>query len=151
MVKKDDLIQSGHLHPPFRDRLFSQCPTQCAIVMGLLMAVLLNFTSCTKHRGYDAVLDTADSLVNEHPDSVIQLLEPLAIEKEQMASSQQMRWQLLLNSAQNKCDTIFRDDSLQLELVKYYDRHGSPNERMTAHYLLGRAYSDMGEVLLTIN
>ena len=115
------------------------------------MAVLLNFTSCTKHRGYDAVLDTADSLVNEHPDSVIQLLEPLAIEKEKMASSQQMRWQLLLNSAQNKCDTIFRDDSLQLELVKYYDRHGSPNERMTAHYLLGRAYSDMGEVLLTIN
>ena len=146
MVKKDDLIQSGHLHPPFRDRLFSRCPTQCAIVMGcLLMAVLLNFTSCTKHKGYDAVLDTADSLVNEHPDSVIQLLEPLAIEKEKMASSQQMRWQLLLTSAQNKCDTIFRDDSLQLELVKYYDRHGSPNERMTAHYLLGRAYSDMGE------
>ena len=62
-----------------------------------------------------------------------------------MASSQQMRWQLLLTSAQNKCDTVFRDDSLQRELVKYYDRHGTPNERMAAHYLLGRAYSDMGE------
>jgi hypothetical protein len=50
--------------------------------------------------------------------------------------------------AQNKCDTVFRSDSLQRVLTGYYDRHGTPNEQMWAHYLLGRAYHDMGEAPL---
>ena len=36
-------------------------------------------------------------------------------------------------------------DSLLLQACRYYDRHGQPNERMRAHYLLGCAYRDMGE------
>ena len=146
MTKKDRFIYAGYLYHVFRDRQFSQHPKYYIHVMDcLLVAILLHFTACTKHSGYDAILDTADSLLNIRPDTVIQLLEPLGSNEDKMAKSQRMRWQLLLTSAQNKCDTVFKDDSLQLELVKYYDRHGTPNERMSAHYLLGRAYSDMGE------
>ena len=36
-------------------------------------------------------------------------------------------------------------DSLLLEAADYYDHHGTPNEQMRAHYLLGCAYRDMGE------
>ena len=36
-------------------------------------------------------------------------------------------------------------DSLLLEATRFYDRHGTPNERMRAHYLLGCAYRDKGE------
>ena len=36
-------------------------------------------------------------------------------------------------------------DSLLLEACQYYDRFGSPNERMKAHYLLGCVYRDLGE------
>ena len=36
-------------------------------------------------------------------------------------------------------------DSQLLEAVAFYDRHGTSNERMRAHYLLGCAYRDMGE------
>jgi hypothetical protein len=36
-------------------------------------------------------------------------------------------------------------DSLLLEATKYYDRHGTANQQMRAHYLLGCAYRDMGE------
>ena len=36
-------------------------------------------------------------------------------------------------------------DSLLKEAVSYFDRHGTPNERLRAHYLLGCAYRDMGE------
>ena len=111
-----------------------------------LILLLLALSACTREGGYDALLNSADSLVNIHPDSVIQLLEPLNGEKGEMTTAQRMRWQLLLTSAQNKCDTVFNNEDIQLELVKYYDRQGSPNERMTAHYLLGRAYSDMGKV-----
>lgn len=58
--------------------------------------------------------------------------------------SQRMRYYLLLTQAQNKADTIFTSDSLQRILVNYYDGRDA-NDAMLAHYLLGRAYQDMGE------
>ena len=36
-------------------------------------------------------------------------------------------------------------DSLLQEACGYYDRHGTPNQRMMAHYLLGCVYRDRGE------
>ncbi len=36
-------------------------------------------------------------------------------------------------------------DSLLKEATAYFDSHGTPNERLRAHYLLGCAYRDMGE------
>ena len=36
-------------------------------------------------------------------------------------------------------------DSLINEATAYLDSHGTPNERLRAHYLLGCAYRDMGE------
>ena len=39
----------------------------------------------------------------------------------------------------------FTTDSVMLDVVDYYDRHGTPNERMRAHYLLGCVYRDLGE------
>ena len=36
-------------------------------------------------------------------------------------------------------------DSLLLEAARYYDRHGTANEQVRAHYLLGCAHRDMGE------
>ena len=36
-------------------------------------------------------------------------------------------------------------DSLLREAVNYFDSHGTHNERLRAHYLLGCAYRDMGE------
>jgi hypothetical protein len=41
-------------------------------------------------------------------------------------------------------DSISNIDSLRLA-AEYFDRHGSANERMRAHYLLGCAYRDMGD------
>lgn len=61
-----------------------------------------------------------------------------------------MHYLLLLIDTQNKCDTVFRSDSIQRLLVNYYDRHGSANERMLAHYLLGRTYYEAGETPMAL-
>ena len=45
----------------------------------------------------------------------------------------------------NRADSLLTDDTLALSLTDYFDRHGSANERMMAHYLLGRTYADRGE------
>ena len=57
----------------------------------------------------------------------------------------QIRAQLEELERQNRADSVMTNDSLAEQLVKYFDRHGSPNERMRAHYILGRTYADMGE------
>lgn len=47
----------------------------------------------------------------------------------------------------NRADTVFTERWLPTvdSLVSYFDRHGSANQRMMAHYVRGRVLHDMGE------
>ncbi len=58
---------------------------------------------------------------------------------------QQMLAQLEELERQNVADSLMTNDSLALALTDYFDRHGTPNEQLRAHYILGRTYADMGE------
>ena len=60
-------------------------------------------------------------------------------------SHQQMVLQLEELERQNRAYEMFTTDSLAEQLVEYFDRHGSANERLRAHYILGCVYRDMGE------
>ena len=108
-----------------------------------------NGQSSSPHRGsrWEATLSFADSLMRTRPDSALKLLYSLTPEGKPFPLGEGWgeAYYLLLLDAQNKCDTVFRSDTLQRALVSYYDRHGTPNERMRAYYLLGRACHDMGE------
>jgi len=95
--------------------------------------------------GYTPELLAIDSIINEKPDSALRLLDSLGTEARSWSKSQRMRHSLLTMKAQNKTDVTFTSDSVVLDLVDYFDHHGTTNERMQAHYLLGRVYSDMGE------
>ena len=58
-----------------------------------------------------------------------------------------MRQRLQYVSDCNRADTVFTERWLPTvdSLVNYFDRHGSANDRMMAHYVQGRVYHDMGE------
>ena len=60
-----------------------------------------------------------------------------------------MRTALVALQAANQADSVFTTDSLALELVRYFDHPlhfwTTSNDRLMAHYLLGRCYADMGE------
>lgn len=56
-----------------------------------------------------------------------------------------MRQQLAALQAMNQADSVLTDDSLAQALADWFDRHGTANEQMEAHYLLGRTYADRGE------
>lgn len=47
---------------------------------------------------------------------------------------------------QNRDYVPFTSDSTALALTDYFDSHGTANERMRAHYILGCAYRDIGEI-----
>ena len=106
---------------------------------------IIILAACVGNGKEYAKLDVAQSIINERPDSALAILDSLEASSQSFSQSTLRRWQLLRLMAQNKCDTVFRSDSLQLILTDYYDNHGTPNERMLAHYLLGRAYADMGD------
>ena len=57
----------------------------------------------------------------------------------------QMLRQLEMLEEANRADSVMNNDSLAEDLVTYFDKHGTPNERMRARYMLGRTYYDMGE------
>ena len=52
---------------------------------------------------------------------------------------------------QNVADSLMTNDSLAQALADFFDRHGTPNERLRAHYILGRTYADLGEAPAAIN
>ena len=58
---------------------------------------------------------------------------------------QQMLTQLEELERQNLADSLMTNDTLAIALCDYFDSHGTPNERLMAHYLQGRVYHDMGE------
>ena len=64
---------------------------------------------------------------------------------------EQMLRQLTELERLNRADSVMQNDSLAEQLTRYFDRHGDANERMRAHYILGRTYADMGEAPAALN
>ena len=64
----------------------------------------------------------------------------------------EMRGRLSALNALNRADSVLtatnRDEALSL--VDFFDRHGTANEQMLAHYLLGRCYADMHEAPMAL-
>ena len=83
--------------------------------------------------------------MNEHPDSALQILDSLGQYEAEFGHHFRMQYLLHHTNAQSKNYVMFTSDSLVSKLAKYFDSHGTTNERVLAHYLLGLALSDMGE------
>ena len=110
-------------------------------------------TSCAGNRKYDDLMQRADSIMNVNDDSAkvaIRMLDGVKSQLPEFSKAQKMRYELLRHKAMNKAYISFTSDSIMKEVVDYYDRHGSANERMLANYVLGCVYRDMHEVPLAL-
>ena len=118
-----------------------------------LLLILLILTSCAGNRKYDDLMQRADSIMNVNDDSAkvaIRMLDGVKSQLPEFTQAQKMRYELLRHKAMNKAYISFTSDSIMKEIVDYYDRHGSANERMLANYVLGCVYRDMHEVPLAL-
>lgn len=109
--------------------------------------------SCAGNRKYDDLMQRADSIMNVNDDSAkvaIRMLDGVESQLPEFSKAQKMRYELLRHKAMNKAYISFTSDSKMKEVVDYYDRHGSANERMLANYVLGCVYRDMHEVPLAL-
>lgn len=101
--------------------------------------------SCSESRERRMALQRAVSVMNDAPDSALHILDSLKEHKQQFGRHFRMQCRLHRTNALNKLDTLFRTTDDTQQLADYFDGHGTPNEKMLAHYLLGRAYYDTGE------
>lgn len=110
-------------------------------------------TSCAGNRKYDDLMQRADCIMDVDDDSAkvaIRILDGVKPQLLEFSKAQKMRYELLRHKAMNKAYISFTSDSIMKEVVDYYDRHGSANERMLANYVLGCVYRDMHEVPLAL-
>lgn len=113
-----------------------------------ILSVLLLLVSCTGNKVIDEQITRADSLMEANSDSALValgMLDSLRKNNPKMSKAQQMRFDLIYAKGMNKGFVDFTTDSVMKQVVAYYDKHGSANERMLAYYLLGCAYRDLDD------
>ena len=118
-----------------------------------LLLILLILASCAGNRKYDDLMLRADSIMDVDDDLAtvaIRMLDGIKPQLPEFSQSQKMRYELLRHKAMNKACITFTSDSVMKEVVDYYDRHGSANERMLANYVLGCVYRDLHEAPMAL-
>ena len=110
----------------------------------VLCLVIILLGSCMRTSNYDKLFSTADSLMDTRPDSALYILEGMG-DTNSFNKRDRMRWMLLLAKAQNKAYVTMPDDSIFEEVVEYYDKNGTPNDQVLAHYLHGCISRDLGD------
>ena len=116
------------------------------LVYTFLMLCLM--AGCT-NTSREPRLVAVDSMLATRPDSALALLRQqlpsFGGTEGGSSSADRMYYYLLLADACNKCYDTLPSDSVMHLVADFYDAHGTPNEQVRAHYLLGCVYRDLGE------
>ena len=118
-----------------------------ARVILIYMLIFMSLSSCS-NRKYEQTITRADNLMELSQDSArsaLTILDSIRPDLSKMGKSTQMRYQLVYAKGMNKGYVDFTKDSLMKEIVDYYDNHGTCQQQMLAHYLLGCVYRDLGD------
>lgn len=110
-----------------------------------ILLFLCMLTACNVSEEEKSTLMKAERQMEQYPDSAFHTLNDSALSVSDWSRRGRMRYHLLLTRAKNSTDRPLPSDSTFRKVVDYYDSHGSSNERMLAHYLLGCIYRDRNE------
>ena len=114
----------------------------------LVAAVLAAMTivSCNDARKSETyrLLEDVDSYIEARPDSALAVLE--GIDKSELTSKElEAKYALLLSQALDKNYIDLQSDSIIAPAVRYYENHGTPDERLKMYYYSGRIKQNSGD------
>lgn len=118
----------------------------------LIFAAILVLTlyGCIEHRYPQSLLD-ADSLMNEHTDSALAILNQVEPEMKGASESVQRYYQLLRIKGDDKVYKMqVSPDSIKA-IVQYYEEDGDKTLLPMAYYYAGRVYSDLNEAPISLS
>lgn len=119
--------------------------TSAFLLIYIIITALVSTTSCHRSEHTEQQLLMMDTLSDENPDTVLTMLD--CMDFNTMSKSERMHAELLRGKAMNKAYVNFTTDSVMLEVVDWYERHGNANQKMLAYYILGCAYRDLEDAL----
>ena len=115
--------------------------TSAFLLISMIITALVSATSCHRSGHTEQQLLMMDTLSDENPDTVLAMLD--CMDFNAMSKSERMHAELLRGKVMNKAYVNFTTDSVMLEVVDWYERHGNANQKMLAYYILGCAYRDL--------
>ena len=106
-----------------------------------LLLLLLAFTACGDKSSLTDVLNHAETLMNEHPDSSLTLLRTLTLDDFQQESNR-ARYALLHSQALDKNYIDVTSDSLISVAVEYYKDKDDVRSKFLSYYYMGRVHAN---------
>lgn len=103
-----------------------------------LLIILSGSVISCNHHGNVQLLQQADALIDEYPDSALQLLNQIVIPQE-LSQAERALHALLMGSAHRKTHRSLCEDSLLPDALAYYE-HQQDTPRMQTGYLSGGYY-----------
>lgn len=111
------------------------------IYIAICLIGILSAASCSRHQDVNALLVHADSAMEAHPDSALNILQNIGC-KELNTQEEHAYYALLLTQARDKNYIAQTDDSLIQTAVHYYDSIGDVHMQAKAHYYKGSVHRD---------
>ncbi len=112
------------------------------LLLSLPVVLFLLFYACTSRQSDNTLLDQAENLMSQHPDSALTLLQSVS-DPQQMSASEYALWCLLLTQAQDKCYIPHTSDSLINQSVQYFENTTDRLHYGTALYYKARICQDL--------
>ncbi len=112
----------------------------------LLIITAITIVSCNDARKSETfrLLEDVDSYIEARPDSALAVLE--GIDKSELTSKElEAKYALLLSQALDKNYIDLQSDSIIAPAVRYYENHGTPDERLKMYYYSGRIKQNSGD------
>ena len=113
-------------------------PMACSVLMVLCLSACRQGTNVPE-------LDTADSLMEQRPDSALALLRRIDTLR-LSAQHDRARYAMLLSMALDKNYIDLKDFHVLQPAIDYYEDHGTPTEQMRTFYYQGRIYENAGNM-----
>ena len=106
-----------------------------------IFALLLAFTACGDKSSVTDVLNRAETLMDEHPDSSLTLLRTLTLD-DFLQKSNRARYALLHSQALDKNYIDVTNDSLISVAVDYYKDEDEVRNKFLSYYYMGRVHAN---------
>ena len=106
-----------------------------------ILLLLLAFTACGDKSSATDVLDRAETLMDEHPDSSLTLLRTLTLGDFQQESNR-ARYALLHSQALDKNYIDVTSDSIISVAVDYYQDEDEVRNKFLSYYYVGRVHAN---------
>ena len=115
----------------------------------ITLIVLLSLASCTKHSEHWETLTQMEAIIEERPDSVLNVLQDIDTD-ELSGDEERAKHAVLLSMALDKNYIDKTDFEVLQPAIDYYKDNGSATDKLRTYYYQGRIYQNMSKAIYSI-